>query len=140
MTRDFQIRNGIYLVQHPWDLDLHNDFDFQGLDYSVEDRVVRLNWLRSGREWVPPATPASVQVTFREVREFRFLPRDPVRPFSEDGRLGAFGYWTDDAWSGVRVLMDPSPEPDPGWLTALEFMSGAIVLVHAAAAEARVGE
>jgi hypothetical protein len=32
MNRDFEIRQGIYLVQPPHELDLHNNFDFVGLE------------------------------------------------------------------------------------------------------------
>ena len=47
MHRDFEIKNGIYLVQQPHQLDLDNDFDFQGLHYSIKDRTLLLHWRRS---------------------------------------------------------------------------------------------
>lgn len=38
MHRDFEMKTGIYLVQSPHELDLHNNFDFQDLRYSVADK------------------------------------------------------------------------------------------------------
>src|SRR6266540_6856746 len=75
MRRDFEIKDGIYLVQSPHELDLHNNFDFQDLRYSVEDRTLLLRWRRSKGDWVAPGIPASVSVESREASEFRFLPR-----------------------------------------------------------------
>ena len=40
MHCDFKITSGIYLSQSPHELDLHNDFDFQAVHYSVADRTV----------------------------------------------------------------------------------------------------
>ena len=37
MRRDFEIKDGIYLSQPPNELDLHNNFDFCGFHYSIED-------------------------------------------------------------------------------------------------------
>jgi hypothetical protein len=36
MLRDFEIKDGVYLSQSPHELDLHNNFDFCGLHYSVK--------------------------------------------------------------------------------------------------------
>ena len=87
MRRDFEIKDGIYLSQPPHELDLHNNFDFCGLHYSVEHRTLSLHWRRSTRDWVAGGTPASVSVEFRAVSEFRFLPRDAELPFTEDDCL-----------------------------------------------------
>jgi hypothetical protein len=60
MRRDFEISQGIYLVQPPHELDLHNNFDFLGLDYSVEHRTLLLRWRfsRTG-EWAAFADPSN---------------------------------------------------------------------------------
>ena len=47
MNRNFEIVDGIYLVQEGYELDLHNNFDFKNLDYSVEHRKLVLNWQRT---------------------------------------------------------------------------------------------
>src|SRR5262249_45381253 len=57
MHRDFDIRDGIYLCQPPHELDLHNNFDFCGLHYSIGERFLSLHWRRSNGGWVPAGTP-----------------------------------------------------------------------------------
>ncbi len=138
MNRDFGIRIGIYLVQPPHELDLHNNFDFRDLHYSVGDRTLLLRWRRSEREWASLQAPATVSVEFRGVSEFRFHPRDPKIPFTEDDCLRTFGYWTDDGWADGVIVCDPPQAPDPSWLTAIDFMSGAVIAVQADSAHARI--
>jgi len=136
MQRDFQITGGIYLAQPPHELDLHNNFKFCGLQYSVENRTLLLRWRRSTGEWVVTGTPASATIEFREVSEFRFPPRDAQLPFTEDDCLHEFGYWTDEDWAKDQIILQGSQAADPNWLTAIGFMSGAIIIVQAASAQA----
>ena len=139
MHRDFTVRIGIYLVQPPHELDLHNDYNFQELCYSVAQRTLVLRWRRSEREGVTPSLPASVTIEFRGVSEFQFRPRAPALPFTEDDCLRDFGHWTDEDWAESSVMICVEPESaDERWLTAIEFMSGAIVLVQAESAHATI--
>ena len=139
MHRDFEINGGIHLSQPPHELDLHNHFAFCGLHYSIEDRTLSLHWRRATGDGVAAAgTPASVSVEFREVSEFRFEPRDSELPFTEDDCVSTFGYWTDEDWADGIIASEPSQTPDPSWLTAIEFMSGAIIAVQALSAHARI--
>jgi hypothetical protein len=138
MRRDFEIRSGIYLVQPPYELDLHNNFDFCGLHYSIEGRTLSLEWRRSNGDWVAAGTPPSVTVEFREVSEFRFLPRDAKVPFTEDDCVSTFGYLTDEPWADGVIMTSPDQKPDPGWLTGIQFMSGATIGVQAVSAHARI--
>ncbi|MDR3402841.1 MAG: hypothetical protein P4L99_10125 [Chthoniobacter sp.] len=138
MRRDFEITGGIYLSQTPYALDLHNDFDFYGLHYSIANRALSLQWRRSQGEWVPTGAPQSVCVDFREVSEFRFMPRDSKIPFTEDDCVSTFGYWTDEDWADGVFFVNPTQPPEANWLTAIKFMSGAIIAVQAVAAHARI--
>lgn len=138
MNRDFEITNGIYLVQSPYELDLHNNFDFQSMFYSVEARTLLLRWQRSRGNWVASGTPASMSVEFRDVSEFRFQPRDPQIPFTEDDCVSSFGFWTDEDWTEDVIVVEPDQASDSSWLTAISFMSGAVIVVQAASAHARI--
>jgi hypothetical protein len=138
MQLNFDIKDGTYLAQSPYELDLHNNFDFCGLDYSVELRTLTLRWRSSTGDWVPDGTPASVSVEFREVSEFRFLPRDAAIPFTEDDCVSAWGYWTDEEWADGVIMTDPTRTPDPRWLIGIHFMSGATIAVQAGSAHAQI--
>lgn len=138
MRRDFEIKEGIYLSQPPYYLDLHNNFDFCGLHYSIKNRTLSLHWQRSSGNWVAVGTPESVSVEFREVGEFRFLPRDAERPFTEDDCVNTFGYWMDETRADGVIMTDPTQIPHPSWLTAISFMSGAVIAIKAESAYALI--
>lgn len=139
MQRDFTIKMGIYIVQPPHELDIHNFYDFQELRYSVAERTCSFLWRRSVRDGVPSSLPASATIEFRGVTEFRFQPRDPKMPFTEDNCVGNFGYWTDEDWAKGSVMICHDPQTiGTQYINAIEFMSGAIVIVQADSAHATI--
>lgn len=138
MQRDFEIRLGITLVQPPHEIDLHNFYGFTDLQYSVAERTLLLRWKKSQRDGVPAGLPATLSIEFREVSDFRFMPRDEGRPFTEDDCIASFGYWSDADWAKGVIICDPPQTPDAGWLTAISFMSGAVMAVQAASAHATI--
>ena len=138
MKRSYEIVGGIYLVQDGYEFDLHNNFDFVRMDYSLEERTLLLFWQRSNGNWVSSNMPKTLTIEFTQVSEFRFMPRDPEIPFTEDDCLGAFGYLVDEDWANGVVLVGPTQEPDPKWLTAIEFTSGAILAVQAESSSAAI--
>ena len=138
MKRDYEIVDGIYLVQSKHELDLHNNFDFLGLNYSVENRILLLYWRRSGGEWVASGTPELVNVEFREVSEFRFMSRDSELPFTDDDCVNSFGYWVDEDWAEGVIMVEPGQIPEPSWLAAIDFMSGAVIAVQASSTHAQI--
>ena len=138
MKRNYKIVNGIYLVQESYELDLHNNFDFKGLDYSVEERKLVLSWQRSKGDWVSSDIPEALTIEFKQVSEFRFMPRDSETPFTEDDCINSIGYWVDEDWAEGVIMVEPNQTAEPNWLTAIDFMSGAVLAVQAEKANATV--
>lgn len=138
MKRNFEILNGIYLLQNDYELDLHNDFDFVDLQYSVKERRLYLSWHRSKGDWVGTNTPSALTIEFLQTSEFRFMPRDAEIPFSDDSCLNSFGYWVDEDWAEGVITVEPSQKAEPHWLTAIDFMSGAVLAVQAVSANATI--
>ena len=138
MNRNYEIVEGIYLVQGEDELDLHNNFDFVGFDYSIAERKLELNWIRSDGDWVSRDMPQSVRITFRQVSEFRFMPREQGVPFTEDNCINSMGYWVDEDWAEGVIMAEPNQKVEPQWLTAIDFMSGAVLAVQAESADATV--
>ena len=136
MIEDFTIKDGIYLVSGEETLDLHNNYDFSEITYSVAERRVTLTWLRSSGDWVPATEPLQVQLEFHGVSCFRFIPRDPEMPFTEDNCLSSAGYWTDEDWCDGVMICDADPETE--WRRAFEFQSGAIMTIAADEAKATI--
>lgn len=138
MQTDFKIRQGIYLIKNKLTFDLHNDFDFESIDYSVAEQCVSLKWKCSVHENVQSKIPSSIRLDFFEVSEFRFHPRNPEIPFTEDNCLSGAGYWTDEEWCDGVFFSEDGELSDSNYLTAFEFMSGAIVIFRAARAIASI--
>ena len=138
MNRNYEIVDGIYLVQGSYELDLHNNFDFKNLEYLIAERKLVLSWECSKGDWVSLDTPKSLIIEFKEVSEFRFMPRDSEIPFTEDDCINCFGYWVDEDWAEGVIIVDPNQKAEPQWLTAIDFMSGAVVAVQAMSANAAV--
>lgn len=134
MIEDFTIKDGIYLVSGENTLDLHNNYDFSGITYSISERRVTLTWFRSSRDGVQETEPLRVQLEFHGVSCCRFMPRDPEMPFTEDNCLSSAGYWMDADWCDGVMICDTEPEGE--WLRAFDFQSGAIVAIAADEAKA----
>lgn len=98
MEEHFTLKNSIYLIAGGEELDLHNNYDFVGLDYSIADRVLILRWLLSPGDWVTLNSPSEVELEYRDVARFEFRPRDPEMPFTEDDCLWDAGYWREAGW------------------------------------------
>ena len=136
MEEHFTFGSDIYLVADGHELDLHNNYDFQGVDYSIRDRSVVLRWHRGGGNWVPEGSPSEVVLRYDGVERFEFHRRDPEMPFTEDDCLANSGYWTDEDW-GDGVFVTSAP-PEPDWLRAFQFQSGAVILIQAREAHATI--
>ena len=137
MLSDFEVVDGIYIVHGDHKLDLHNEFDFQEVRYSVAERSASLRWRRGSGDWVRRDIPTSLCIEFDGVKEFRFVSRDSEMPFTEDDCLSTMGFLTDEPWSQGNVLLTSDPERD--WLTAFAFQSGAVIALRAERATARIG-
>ena len=138
MNRNYEIVDGIYLVQGSYELDLHNNFDFKNLEYSTVERKLVLSWERAKGDWVSLDTPKALTIEFKGVSEFRFMPRDSEMPFTEDDCINSFGYWVDEDWAEGVIMVESNQTAERQWLTAIDFMSGAVVAVQAESASAAV--
>ncbi|WP_422910649.1 hypothetical protein ACOCLD_01985 [Pseudomonas sp. MAC6] len=138
MNRNYEIIDGIYLVKDHYELDLHNNFDFMGFNYFIDERRVILSWSRSKGSWVIPETPQTLSVEFIGVSEFRFLPRNSGVPFSEDNCINSIGYLVNEDWADGVIVVEPNQKAEPHWLTAIDFMSGAVIAIQAESSRAEI--
>jgi hypothetical protein len=138
MEEHFELASSIYLVAASHKLDLHNNYDFQGVEYSTHERSAALRWHRGDGDWVPADLPSFIELRYEGVERFEFHRRDPEMPFTEDDCLANAGYWTDEDWADG--VFDASPDPDSDWLRAFQFQSGAIILIRASTGTAIIKE
>ena len=134
MIEDFTIKDAIYLVSGEDTLDLHNNYGFTDITYSVTERRATLTWVRSSGDWIPATEPLQLQLEFHGVSCFRFMTRDPEMPFTEDNCLSSAGYWTDEDWCDGVMICEADPATE--WLRAFHFQSGATVAIAADEAKA----
>jgi hypothetical protein len=134
MIEDFTITHAIYLLSGEYSLDLHNDYVFFDVAYSVGERRAILTWHRCNGDWVPASMPMHVELVFHGVSRFHFIHRDPEMPFTEDSCLSNAGFWTDEEWCDGVINFDAPPASN--WLRAFAFQSGAIIAILADEAKA----
>lgn len=142
MKKNFTIIGRASLKQQNQELDLHNNHVFIGFDYSIAKRELVLSWKEvvNDRMCLGQTQNPRLSIKFKDVSMFRFLPRDPTKPFTEDHCVECFGYWADEAWSTDIILLDANQSPEPHWLNAISFMSGAILIFQADSAEAYINQ
>lgn len=66
------------------------------------------------------------------------MPRDSEMPFTEDDCVNSIGYWVNEDWAEGVIIVEPNQKAEPHWLTAIDFMSGAVLAVQAVGANAKV--
>ncbi len=138
MNRNYEIVDGIYLVKDNYELDLHNNFDFKSLSYIIGERRIILSWSRSNGSWVIPETPQALSLEFIGVSEFRFSPRNSGVPFTEDDCVNSIGYLVNEDWADGVIVVESNQKTEPHWLTAIDFMSGAVLAIQAESSSAEI--
>jgi len=136
MEKNYQFRNSIYLLVDKYELDLHNDYDFTRLNYSVEERTAELHWKRSCRDWVKSDLPTAAILVFYGISRFEFKPRDGDLPFTEDDCLSTMGYLSNEV--GCEEIFWTEEAPENEWMHAFEFMSGAVIVLQAEKSSATI--
>jgi hypothetical protein len=140
MNRDFHILHGMTLKQSDREIDLHNDFDFLGFDYSAGRHVLSLRWQRSSGEWVPPSTPLRLVIEFHQISLFDLETSRSHSVNSGDDCVHCIGYRHPSPAPDDVIVLEPGQVPDPAWLTAIQFASGTIMTLQAASARAIIDE
>lgn len=66
------------------------------------------------------------------------MPRDSDVPFTEDNCINSIGYWVDESWAEGVIMVEPNQTAEAQWLSAIDFMSGAVIAIQAESASAKV--
>jgi hypothetical protein len=118
-------------------LDLHNNFDFKAIEYSIDKRVIRLFWGKNSGEWVPEENPRTITLEFHGVMRFKMNDRDPSIPFSEDDCLSTMGFLPPEMWDYMDGYSPHKPSDEDDLL--MDFMSGAALKIKAESARCVLG-
>ena len=118
--------------------DLHNNFVFQGLTYSSEQRTLNLLWRRGRGDWVNPAEPAELRLSFARVYLFKTQERNSELPFTEDNCLDSIGFMWDDLAAEMQAFTSSEPKDGCTHLIA-NFVSGLSIKIGAESATLHIG-
>src|SRR5688572_6871702 len=94
LKEDFRLHD-IHLKKDGDLLDLHNDYHFTGMAYSVADRRVTLGWRKAAGARIPEGLPVELELLYEDVSRFRCSPgirrclsrRTIVWPVRAGGRM-----------------------------------------------------
>jgi hypothetical protein len=87
MKINFQVTDNYALNYQGRHIDLHNNFDFNNLEYSTETMTLVLRWIKSSGDWVKEDELSHLALVHKNVSYLFILPRDPEMPLSEDSCL-----------------------------------------------------
>ncbi|MBI2513569.1 MAG: hypothetical protein HYV96_16500 [Opitutae bacterium] len=129
MDCEFAIDQEIAIRSGEQYFDLHNDFDFVGLDYRPAARTAILRWKRGTGSWVPANAPAELVLTFHDVANFAVRRRDDEMPRSEDDCLQSMTFTPPEFVTDFESCFGGYRSPDEH--IAFLFQSGAALKVWA---------
>src|SRR5574337_1015696 len=84
MRANFRITDNYAVNYEGKHIDLHNNFDFTGFEYSIATMTLVLSWVKSSGDWVAQNELRHLRFVHRNVSYLTILPRDPETPLSED--------------------------------------------------------
>jgi hypothetical protein len=117
--------------------DMHNCFDFKGLEYDVIARRLILNWKKGEGKWVEENLPKEVGLEFQEVYLFKAKERDPSIPFTEDDCVESMSFIHNDLIDEMNGILTNIPSGEVNHLI-ISFMSGFSMKIAAKSARLRV--
>lgn len=72
-------------------IDLHNNFDFESVEYSTKQNRVSLTWAKAIGDWVQIDVPANVKIVFDNVLLLK-VQTDDCDKNDDKGTLSFIGY------------------------------------------------
>lgn len=136
MHCDFEVDQEIALTAGEQYFDLHNNFDFVGIDYRPTAQIAILRWKRGAGNWVPAGTPAELELTFHKVANFAMRCRDEEMPRSEDDCLQSMTFTPPEFFGNFDSCFTGYRSPDEH--ITLLFQSGAALKIWAQRAQLEV--
>lgn len=110
-------------------IDLHNNFDFIGLDYNVADREVKLVWTISKGDWVDKNELSSLVLSHKAVTFFKVIDQDAKSTCDDDSYLGEITFFP----STTREINDsiiPQSKPKDEDDILYFFENGQRIRIH----------
>lgn len=129
MKVNFDIKNNHILVINGFELDLHNNFDFIGLEYKVIEKEIKIKFEKTKGDWVDKNEFSSLIFTHFGVSYFQIDSKDENSNLEDDICLSEFTYFP----STLRQMNDsiiPQLQPNDGDDFLYFFENGQLIRIN----------
>lgn len=129
MKINFQLTKNYALNYQGRHIDLHNNFDFIKIEFSVETMMLILRWRMATGNWVQQDELPCLTLIHKNVSYLNILPRNSSMPLSEDSCLSDITFWPSSSRAINDSITDqnlPNEEDDILYI----FQSGQIIRVN----------
>jgi len=90
MKKNFLIEDNYAFILEGVHIDLHNNFDFISLIYSIEKNLITLNWKKAVGDWVKHDEFKNIRLIFKEILSFNLLDNNSANQNSDT--VSSVGY------------------------------------------------
>jgi hypothetical protein len=139
MEADFEIIDNCAIGQEGRHIDLHNNFDFMGMDCDWDSRTIQLNWKKSSGGWVAKDEVSNLAMTHLEVTYLNIEGQDDQGNLEDALCLMELGYFpSSERETKDSFTTQSKPKEDDDILYFFE--NGQRICIHCARIELRVNE
>ena len=120
-------------------IDLHNNFDFVGLDYNVANRAIKLNWKKAIGEWIEINEISSLTLVHKSVTFFEVIDKGENKNHEDATCLAEITYFS----STSREINDEfilQSKPNKNDDIIFFFENGQRVRIHCEQIELTINE
>ncbi|MFC4209738.1 hypothetical protein ACFOWA_01010 [Pedobacter lithocola] len=110
-------------------IDLHNNFNFVGLDYQLPIREIHLKWVKSMGDWVGPNEFSSLILIHRNVTFFKVIEQDENSTPEDDSCLGEITFFPSSARDFIDSYL-PQENPKENDDIKYFFEGGLQIIIH----------
>lgn len=129
MKVNFKIIENYALSYQGRHIDLHNNYEFTGMEYSTRKMTLTLRWIKSSGDWIKDDELLQLMLVHKSVSYLSISPRDLEMPFSEDSCLSDITFFPSSARDVNDSIISktlPAVEDDILYI----FQSEQIIRVH----------
>ena len=129
MKVNFEITDFQFLHFAEKQIDLHNNFDFVGLEYNVAGREIVMNWEKTSGDWVNESDFSSLKLVHKKVTFFNVVGQEAGSSLTDDTCLGEITFFPSNERELIAGLMSYS-KPNEGDDIKYFFENGQCIIIH----------
>lgn len=137
MKVNFELVDNIALKFEERLIDLHNNFDFTGYAYKVEENLLEMNWVRSKGEWVVENECSNLKLIHRQINYLNITNETDSGNESEAMSLAEITFFPSSERS-TNDCFTPKSMPDEEDDLLYVFENGQCIRIHCDEVELKV--